>query len=151
MTPSRFLKGFLVSLVLFTLLDAVWHGGIMAGFYQQRLMLMNPGTAVALVSFSPFILFVEAINAAALTYFVLHRQSADPDLSDAAWVGAFLGFTMSGTVNFLNHALIPEWDIVMAWVDTTWGTIAGCIAGIAVAALCGEHRRRGIFRLFSRK
>ena len=149
MTPTRYLRAFVVSFVLFVLLDAFWHGGIMVEFYNQRLMLLNPGIIGTPITFSPFILFIEAINAVALSYFVLSHIEDGKPLADAAWAGALLGFTVTVTLNFLNHVLIPEWDIVLALVDTAWGTVSGIIGALAIAVVCGE-RKKGWLRWFRR-
>lgn len=140
MTTTRFLKGFILSFVLFTLLDAAWHGSIMADFYSQRLIVLNPGMITA-PSFAPLILVLEAINAACITYFVLKTASNSTPLADGAWTGAVLGFTVIASVNVLNHVLIPGWDLTMVAVDTAWGTVTGLIAGIGVAALCIPQKR----------
>lgn len=140
MTPIRFLKGFVLSFLLFTLLDAVWHTGIMAPFYDARLAVINPGLGGA-PAFSEWLLFLEAVNAAALTIFVLRMASPTGSVGDGAWIGALLGFTVSGSINGLNHLLVPGWDTTLVMVDTVWGTVVGLIAGIAVAALCCESKR----------
>lgn len=141
MHPARFLRAFLISFVLFTLLDVFWHGGIMADFYNQRLSFINPAIVGTPISFSPFLLFVAAINAVALSYFVLTHIDDGKPMTDAAWIGALLGFTVGGTVNFLNHVLIPRWDIVLALVDTAWGTVVGIIGALAVATVCAEQKK----------
>ena len=140
MNNSRFIKGFILSFVLFVLLDAGWHGGVMADFYNQRLALMNPDLPGA-PGFSGWILFLEAINAFALTYFVLKVPTSKQPLNDGAWIGGLLGFVVTGSVNFLNHTLIPDWDVTLAIVDTAWGTALGLFAGIAVAAFCNEEKK----------
>ena len=139
MTLSRFIKGWILSFVLFSLLDGVWHAGVMAAFYNERLALMNPGLSGP-PAFGPLLLALEALNAAAITVFVLKTASAKNALGDGAWIGAFLGLTVSGTLNGLNHILVPAWDATLAMVDTAWGTVVGLIVGIAVAALCCETR-----------
>ena len=141
MHPTRFLRAFLVSFVLFALLDAFWHGNFMAGFYGQRLLVLNPSLAGVNLSFSPFILFVEAINAVALSYFVLSHKQCGKSLGDIVWIGALLGFTVTGTVNFLNHALMTRWDIMIALVDTAWGTASGIVTALAVATTCAEPQK----------
>ena len=150
MHSTRFLRAFVVSFLLFTLLDVFWHGGIMADFYNQRLNILNPSLAGTPIGFSPFILFVEAINAVAISYFVLTHVDDGKPLSDAAWIGALLGFTVTGTVNFLNHELVARWDIVMALVDTAWGTASGLVTALAIAAVCAEKRRRGLLGFMKR-
>lgn len=145
MRVSRFVKGFVVAFVLFVLLDMFWHGGVMAEFYARRLMMIHPGAVNTPPTFAPFILFLQAINAVTLTYIVQHCSPSGKPLTDAAWIGALLGFTVIGSVNVLNHTLIPRWDIQMVLVDTTWGTIAGLVAGIAIVAVSPPPKHRGFF------
>ena len=140
MFPAKFFRGFLVAFILFVLLDAFWHGGVLAGFYNQRLMLLNPDLVGVPVGLSPLLLAVNAVNALALTYFVLMHMDHGRSMADAAWVGALLGFTVVGTVNGLNHVLIPGWDMTMAMVDTAWGTCSGIIGALAVAVVAGRER-----------
>ena len=133
----------MLSFILFTVFDALWHGGLLADFYGQRLLLLDPSTHGEVPGFSPFILFVEAINAVALSYFVLSHAPTGKPLADVAWIGALLGFTVSGSVNFLNHALLSHWDIVIALVDTAFGTIVGLVVALAIAFACGEKPKKG--------
>lgn len=142
MNPTRFLRAFIVSFVLFTLLDAFWHGGILADFYNQRLAYLNPALVGTPIGLSPFMLLAEAVNAITLSYFVLSHTDNKKPLDDAAWIGALLGFTVTGTANFLNHTLLIRWDIVMALVDTAWGTAASIITALAIAAVCSEKKKR---------
>ncbi len=150
MTPTRFVKAFVVSFVLFTISDAVWHGGLMMSFYGQRLALMNPNV-VGGPSISPFIFLVQAINAVTFSYILLHCRPSGQPVCDAVWLGALLGFTVTGTVNFLNHALLPWWDIVLALVDVSWGTVNGAIAGAVVVFLCPPPERKGLWGLLGRR
>ncbi len=145
MNPARFLRAFVTSFILFSLLDAFWHGGIMADFYNQRLTMLNPSLAGVPIGLSPFIIFIQAINAITLSYFILSHIDDQKPLSDAAWIGALLGFTVTGTLNFLNHTLLIRWDIVLALVDTAWGTAAGIITALAVASICSGSKKRRWF------
>ena len=135
--------------MLFIVLDAVWHGGIMADFYGRRLLMLNPASGGMVPSFAPFIFLLEAINAVTLTYFVLHCAPSGKMTQDALWIGALLGFTVTGSVNFLNHTLMPWWDIQMALVDTAAGTLIGMITATVVAAVTQEHKR-GFFGFLRR-
>lgn len=150
MNPSRFLRAFVTSFVLLLLLDGFWHGGVMADFYGQRLALIHSPLAYMPLSFSPFLLFLSAINAVTLSYFVLSHVEQKKPLADAAWIGALLGFTVTGSINFLNHTLLPRWDIVLVLVDTAWGTGSGIIAALAIATVCSTKRHRGFFGMLKR-
>jgi uncharacterized membrane protein len=151
MTYTRFLRSFIVAFVLFLLLDAFWHNGVMGDFYATRLVMLNPTLDPMKVGLMPQILFVNLINAVTLTYVVLHHKGEGSQLGNAAFLGGLLGLTVCGSINFLNNAFIPEWDTNLMLIDTGWGTIAGIVAGVAVAAV-GAPDKKGVFaRFFGKK
>ena len=151
MTTSRFIKGFIVSFILFVVLDGLWHGGLMVDFYSQRVLLLNPGSNGVPPTATPFIIFLEAINAVTLTYVLFRGAKPANPLQDALWIGALLGFTVSVSINFLNHSLIPFWDIQLALVDTAWGTVMGAIVAFFVVSLCPSEKHRGLFGFLHRR
>lgn len=150
MTLTRYLRSFLVVFVLFLLLDAFWHNGLLKAFYAERLAMLNPALVSAPIGLMPQILFVNALNAITLTYVVLHHRSKGSYLAAAVFVGALLGVTVTGTVNFLNNAFVPAWDITLALVDTAWGLVVGIVGGLAAAVTGAEERRGLLARLFRR-
>ncbi|MSR87317.1 DUF2177 family protein [Candidatus Peribacteria bacterium] len=150
MNPSRFLRAFATSFILIVLLDGFWHDGLMADFYMQRLAMINPSLMGQPITFTPFIIFIAAINAVTMSYLILTQVDSKKPLRDAAWIGMLLGFTVSGTLNFLNHTLIVRWDIVLALVDTAWGTVTGLITALAIASVCSKRRNKGLLGMMRR-
>lgn len=132
MTPSRFLKGFFASFVIFVAGDIVWHGILMADFYNARIMAIS-GLTPEMVS-PCFILVFEFIASLILTYFVL-AAAKHHTVSEGMKHGLLLGLLVAVGINFVAHSLIPKWDVAMVAVDTIWGTIMGGIAGAAIAAV----------------
>lgn len=129
MKTSSLVKSTIVAFVVNIAGDMVWHNVLLADFYNARLMEITGGTVSG---FSPFMILLELLGAAVTAYFVL-AAARKHTMAEGAFHGGLIGFAMVGAVNFLNHALIPAWDVTLVSVDTAFGIILGALAGCAIA------------------
>lgn len=135
MFTPRFIKGFIVTFVVFMVADFAWHSWIMMDFYNARIADVNGGMLPA-ATFPVFIILYEVLAAACMTYFV-QATAKKGDLMDGAFKGGLLGFLVSGGINFINHSLIMKWDLNITLVDTLWGIAMGAVAG-AILVMIGK-------------
>lgn len=119
---------YLIALVIFLALDAVWLGLAVPAFYRPRIgALLRPAPNWAAAG-----LFY-ALYAAGIVYFGV-RSGMSPAGPQAALVdGALYGFFTYLTYNATNLAVLRDYDAVVAVVDTIWGTLLG--AGVSFATV----------------
>lgn len=112
--------------VLFSVLDAIWFGGLAKNFYAEKLAplvgrgewKLNPWAGV----------LVYAVLSLGLVFFVLPMAR---DLGEVILYGALYGFTVYGVYEFSNTMLFKKYSEKLVWVDLIWGICTGAaVAGI---------------------
>ncbi|NJL44416.1 MAG: DUF2177 family protein [Nitrosarchaeum sp.] len=129
MEPLTLLKLFASGLLLIILLDFLWIGVLMSGFYKNQigsLLLMKDGKLQAKIL--PAVL-VWALLVAGILLFA--HPLAGHSTSAALW-GALLGIIIYGVYDLTNYALLKGWTLPVVLVDITWG---GILCGIVSATL----------------
>lgn len=109
-----FLKAYLVTLVPFIGIDALWLGLIAPRFYKSQighLMAKNPNW-ISAAAF--YLLFV-----AGMVVFVTGRPGTP---IQAAMRGALFGLVCYATYDLTNLATLEGWPVVVTVVDLAWGT-----------------------------
>jgi uncharacterized membrane protein len=127
---------YLITLVVFFLIDMVWLGVVAKGFYRRHLgALFSPkiNWAAAILFYLIFIcgLLVFAVGPALQRGAPLHALA----------LGAFLGLVAYATYDLTNMATIKDWPLVVTVVDLVWGTILGGSVSF-LAALLGRRLLR---------
>lgn len=134
----KFVPVYLIALVIFLALDALWLGVVARNFYAERmgnLMLDQPRWGVAAVFYAVFVI--------GLVYFAISGHLASGDWKAAILTGALFGFFTYLTYDATNLAVLKGYDTTVAIVDTIWGTILGGIvsgATVAIASAWGLGR-----------
>ena len=123
---------FLLSLVSFAVLDALWLGVLMKGFYRQHLGHLARMADGGLAPVWPVAALVYPALAIGLTVFVLGRAKSP---IEALWLGALFGLVTYGVYDLTNHATLRDWPAVLTVVDMTWGAVICGASGWIVATL----------------
>lgn len=127
----RYAIAYLVALVLFLALDALWLGIVAKSFYFGRLgnlLLDQPKWAVAGLFY--------AVYVCGLLYFAVVGGLTEGRWQGAALNGALFGFFCYLTYDATNLATLKGFDPTVALVDTIWGTVlSGVVAGGTVALM----------------
>jgi len=121
----QFLKLYLMTLVIFFLVDIVWLGVISKKLYKEYLgHLMGPvNWPAALIFYALFI--------AGLVFFVITPAIEKESLVYAITVGAFFGLITYGTYDLTNLATLKDWPVTITIIDLIWGTfLNAATAGI---------------------
>lgn len=120
------LKLWLVVVTGFVILDLVWLGIIMKGFYSQELgdLARRQGTALA-PRWAPA-LVVYVLIPTGLVLFVRPVLGAQAPLGPSFVWGALFGLVLYGVYDLTNLAILDRWSTRMTLADMAWG-----------AALCG--------------
>lgn len=110
----QFLKLYLMTLVIFFLVDIVWLGVISKKLYKEYLgHLMGPvNWPAALIFYAMFI--------AGLVFFVINPAIEKQSLFYAVTVGAFFGLITYGTYDLTNLATLKDWPVTITIIDLIW-------------------------------
>ncbi len=125
-----FLKPYLLTLLPFTLLDALWLGLVAPAFYRSQIgfiMAESPNWGAAVLFYLLFI--------AGMVVFVSGPGIRDGGVRKSALRGAFFGLVTYATYDLTNLATLEGWPLLMTVVDMAWGTFLGGITAAAAVWL----------------
>ena len=130
----RDIKIFLAVMPLFLLLDYIWLGHVMKGFYLRELGSLARGDSRAL---NPRLLAAAGVYLAlvgGMVLFALPRvDPLEPLVSGLLW-GALYGLTVYAVYDLTNRATLNHWPLKLVAVDICWGGLL-CSAVTAFAAI----------------
>lgn len=127
---KTFLKPYLLTLLPFILLDALWLGLVAPGFYRSQIgfiMAESPNWGAAVLFYLLFI--------AGMVVFVTGPGTREGDVRKSALRGAFFGLVTYATYDLTNLATLAGWPLLMTVVDMAWGTFLGGITAAAAVWL----------------
>lgn len=111
----------IVTFVLFMIFDVIWWGVLAKGFFKSTMGHMARMSGGDVNIFYPSGAFVYILMSVGLSLFVIKNPSVD-SMQTAALYGGFLGACLFITFDFTNHAILANYPIKFAVVDTLWGT-----------------------------
>ena len=114
---------FLVALTSFGLLDGLWLGVLMGGFYGTQLSLIARMSGDKLAPLWGPALFVYVLLAFGIVGLVLPRNYADPSIAR----GALFGLVVYGVYDLTNLATLRGWPVALTLIDIAWGATASAI------------------------
>jgi uncharacterized membrane protein len=123
---TSLLVAWLVIVLVFIAIDAVWLGLVAKSFYQRELghlMLGRPKLQIAVIFY-----LVYAIAILVLAAMPAAREGS-PGLGFI--LGAVLGFAAYGTYDITNLSTLKNWPVTMSIVDMAWGTLLTAISATA--------------------
>ena len=135
----KYATPYLIALVVFLVLDALWLGVVARGLYASRmgeLMADQPRWGVAVAFYALYVV--------GLVYFAISTGMDNGSWKTAAFNGALFGFFCYLTYDATNLAVIKGFDTGLAVIDTIWGTVlSGVTAGATVMILGAMGRTQG--------
>jgi uncharacterized membrane protein len=129
MTPSRVVLQAVLTTVVFAVMDFLWLGVFMNGFYKAELGAM---ARLSGANFAPVwwaALAVYAVLVLGIVVFVLPRT--DGHAARALGFGALMGVVSYGTYDLTAYSVLAGWSLRMTVVDILWGMI---LSGLVSAA-----------------
>jgi uncharacterized membrane protein len=125
------LNVFLAAIVTLAVLDFLWLGLLMRGFYRVQLRPIARISGDALAPIWPVVALVYLLLAFGIQTFVLPR--ADGPGASALLSGALFGIVVYGVYDLTNYATLNGWPPVLVVVDVLWGGVVCGLTGCAVA------------------
>lgn len=130
----RDFKLYLLLTPLILIIDMVWIGLLMKGFYSQQLgeLARRSGDSLA-PRWIPAIA-VYLLIPLGIVLFVQPRLGQGPLWVDFAW-GALFGFVAYGVYDLTNLATLELWRLPVTLVDMAWGATLCGISSVVLTLL----------------
>lgn len=129
-TIGRFMNyvyAYLLTLVVFVVIDLLWLGGIAKSTYDNQLKaLMKPKPAL-LVAAVFYILF-----ALGLMIFVIYPAMSAHTGTGSWWKGSLFGLFTYGTYDLTNLTTLKDWPLKITLIDLAWGTVLATLTTLVV-------------------
>lgn len=109
-----------IALVSFILLDFLWLGILMNGFYKSQLAPIARMAGDRMAPIWPAAAMVYLFLAAGVAVLVLARARSP---LDALAMGALLGLVIYGVYDFTNYSTLKNYPLTLVFVDVAWGTV----------------------------
>jgi uncharacterized membrane protein len=129
------LRNFGAALVALVILDGIWLGVVMPGFYRRHLAHLARMADGRLDPLWPVAALVYPVIALGLTLFVLSR--ARTPLETMVY-GACFGAITFAVYDLTNQATLRDWPAILTLVDIGWGALS-CGLASGTAALLDRH------------
>lgn len=122
---------FVISLIIFVLLDVAWIGGLAKNLYQNNLGSLVRKVDGQMAPHVPAALLTWLVIVIGLFAFVVPQVAGSSILEQALW-GALYGFVLYATYDLTNYAVLANWPLNVTIADICWGTfLNGLMAVIA--------------------
>lgn len=122
---------YIITLVVFFVIDMIWLGVVAKGFYRKHLgpLMTTKVNWMAAILF--YLLFIVG-----LLVFVIRPALVAGAPLNALLYGALLGLISYATYDLTNLATLKDWPLVVTIVDLIWGTVLGGVVSY-VSTLLG--------------
>lgn len=104
---------FILTAIILLAIDAVYLKFIGGPFYSHAVKKIQ-GSEIKFRMYSAFIVYIILITG--LYYFVIGPNKTYKE-------GAFFGLAVYGVFDFTNHAILDNYSLPLAMMDTIWGMI----------------------------
>jgi len=125
MTTARLVATYLLTLVVFLGIDAIWLGVVARGFYKRELGHLLADD----VRWGAAALFYALYVAGLLVLVVVPHR--DGTLLHSVALGAVFGLCAYAAYDLTNLATLPRWSLAVTAIDMIWGAV---LTGTTAAA-----------------
>ena len=123
------LKGTAAGAVSFMVLDGLWLGLVMAGYYREQLAAIGRVENGGFAPNWPAAFVVYLLLGLGLALLAAPHATS---LVSAAGYGALFGLVVYGVYDFTNVATLRQYPLQLAFVDVAWGVVASAVGSVAV-------------------
>ena len=126
------LKLYVTVLLTFAILDAVWIGVLMKGFYSSEFGEIARRQDGAMAPRWPAAILVYLLIPLGIVLFVRPAMGNNPTLLQAAGWGAAYGVIAYGLYDLTNRATLERWSLKLTAIDMTWGSVICALSAVAM-------------------
>ena len=129
------LKVYLLLLPVLFILDFLWLGVLMSGFYKKELgpFLRLSGDALAPIPWAAIVVYLAIPLGVVL--FALPRVSRENLLTSSLFWGFMYGVILYAVYDMTNYSLLKGWPLKVSLIDICWGGVLNASATYAAALL----------------
>jgi uncharacterized membrane protein len=127
---AQFGKYYVIALVVFVILDAIWLGIISRNLYSKYLGYIMTETPNWIAAIIFYLLFIVGI-----IVFVVFPGIEEKNLWISFGKAALFGLVTYATYDLTNLATIKSWPIQITIIDLIWGTFLSSIVGVTTIIL----------------
>jgi uncharacterized membrane protein len=122
-----FIKLYVISLVVFFALDAVWLGFLAKNFYRDQIGFLMKDNINWLAGILFYLIYI-----AGLVFFVISPAFGKDSWTQAFLHGALFGLIAYCAYDLTNLATIKNWPVLITIVDLIWGMVLSSLVSVAV-------------------
>ncbi len=126
MSIPKLLISYLLTFVVFLVVDMAWLGLIAKNLYKKYLGDLLSDQVNWIVAMLFYLLFVVGI----FIFVVLPAVEKD-SLRSAVLMGALFGFFTYATYDLTNLATLKNWPAVLTVIDISWGAVLTSVVSVA--------------------
>lgn len=117
------LKVLAILLPIFLVIDLLWLGVVMKGFYSHELgeLARRQGTALAPRWGAAILVYL--LIPGGLVLFVRPLLGESSTIWQAAMWGALYGLVLYGVYDLTNFSILEKWSLRMTLADIVWGIV----------------------------
>ena len=131
--PNYMLTQIGAGLVTWLVLDYLWLGLLMNGFYKAQLGTLARRSGENFAPFWPPAILLYVLVVVAIAVFVVPKGNGGP--WHAALYGAFFGMVAFGVYDLTNYATLEGWPLALTVVDMLWGAFVCAAVAVAMTAV----------------
>ena len=132
------LKLYVTALLTFAVLDALWIGVFMKGFYNSEFGEIARRHEGAMSPRWPAAILVYLLIPLGIVLFVRPAMGGSATILQAAGWGAAYGLIGYAIYDLTNRATLERWSLKLTVVDMAWGTFACAVSAVAMAIVQGR-------------
>ncbi|HAE43831.1 MAG TPA: DUF2177 domain-containing protein [Clostridiales bacterium] len=117
---AQFGKIYLITLIVFFIVDLIWLGLIAKNIYSNNIGHLMSEKVNWLAAGLFYVFYILG-----LVYFAVHPALQGEGLSYALRMGAIFGFFTYMTYDLTNLATLKDWPLKVTLIDIAWGTFLG--------------------------
>jgi len=126
MNLKSIIYSYLLTFIVFLLIDMLWLGIIAKNVYQKYLGGFLTDHVNWIAAFIFYFIYVIGISIFAI-YPAVHKSS----VYHAILMGALFGFFTYATYDLTNLATLKDWPLPIVFIDIIWGTILSAMVSFS--------------------
>lgn len=126
MNTKNIVFSYLITFVIFLIIDMLWLGFIAKDIYEKYLGDFLSDNINWTVVFVFYIIYVLGIF-----LFAIHPSISKKSAYSAILLGALFGFFTYTTYDLTNLATLKNWPLPIVIIDIMWGTVLSSIVSLS--------------------
>lgn len=126
MNVKSIIYSYLLTFIVFLLIDMLWLGIIAKNLYQKYLGGFLTDQVNWIAAFIFYMLFVIGIS-----IFAIYPAVQKDSVYNAILLGALFGFFTYATYDLTNLATLKDWPLPIVFIDIIWGTTLSAIVSFS--------------------